>query len=110
MSTKKKKKYILVMTTVGSEEQAVVIADALVNKKVAACVNIIPSIRSIYRFKGKVWDDEEYLLIIKSTQNNYNEIEKTITELHNYEIPEILAFPMEKGSRNFLNWIEESVL
>ncbi len=106
----KKKKYIMVMTTVGSEEQAVVIADALVNKKVAACVNIIPSIRSIYRFKGKVWDDEEYLLIIKSTQNNYSEIEKTITELHNYEIPEILSFPMEKGSRNFLNWIEESVL
>ncbi len=106
----KKKKYIMVMTTVGSEEQAVVIADALVNKKVAACVNIIPSIRSIYRFKGKVWDDEEYLLMIKSTQNNYNEIEKTITELHNYEIPEILSFPMEKGSKNFLNWIEESVL
>ncbi len=106
----KKKKYIMVMTTVGSEEQAVVIADALVNKKVAACVNIIPSIRSIYRFKGKVWDDEEYLLIIKSTQSNYNEIEKTITELHNYEIPEILSFPMEKGSKNFLNWIEESVL
>lgn len=106
----KKKKYIMVMTTVGSEEQAVVIADALVNKKVAACVNIIPSIRSIYRFKGKVWDDEEYLLIIKSTQSNYNEIEKTITELHNYEIPEILSFPMEKGSRNFLKWIEESVL
>ncbi len=106
----KKKKYIMVMTTVGSEEQAVVIADALVNKKVAACVNIIPSIRSIYRFKGKVWDDEEYLLIIKSTQNNYSEIEKTITELHNYEIPEILSFPMEKGSKNFLNWIEESVL
>ncbi|BBB31699.1 periplasmic divalent cation tolerance protein [Thermotomaculum hydrothermale] len=100
----------MVMTTVGSEEQAVVIADALVNKKVAACVNIIPSIRSIYRFKGKVWDDEEYLLIIKSTENNYSEIEKTITELHNYEIPEILSFPMEKGSRNFLNWIEESVL
>ncbi len=109
MSTKKKK-YMLVMTTVGSEEQAVVIADALVNKKVAACVNIIPSIRSIYRFKGKVWDDEEYLLIIKSTQNNYREIEKTIIELHNYEIPEILAFPIEKGSRNFLKWIEESVL
>ncbi|WP_201328029.1 divalent-cation tolerance protein CutA [Thermotomaculum hydrothermale] len=106
----KKRKYIMVMTTVGSEEQAVVIADALVNKKVAACVNIIPSIRSIYRFKGKVWDDEEYLLIIKSTENNYSEIEKTITELHNYEIPEILSFPMEKGSRNFLNWIEESVL
>ncbi len=106
----KKKKFIMVMTTVGSEEQAVVIADALVNKKVAACVNIIPSIRSIYRFKGKVWDDEEYLLIIKSTQSNYNEIEKTITELHNYEIPEILSFPMEKGSRNFLKWIEESVL
>ncbi len=106
----KKKKFIMVMTTVGSEEQAVVIADALVNKKVAACVNIIPSIRSIYRFKGKVWDDEEFLLIIKSTQSNYNEIEKTITELHNYEIPEILSFPMEKGSRNFLKWIEESVL
>jgi len=101
--------YILVMTTVGSEEQALTIANALVYKQVAACVNTIPAIRSIYRFKGKVWDDEEYLLIIKSTAVHYDEIEKTITALHNYEIPEILSFPMVKGKPEFLNWIQESV-
>ncbi len=112
-ATKKGRKqleYILVMTTVGSEEQALTIANALVYKEIAACVNMVPAIRSIYRFKGKVWDDEEYLLIIKSTVNNYDEIEKTITALHNYEIPEILSFPMDKGKPEFLEWIRESVL
>ncbi len=108
-SSDKSHEYILVMTTVGSEEQALTIANALVYKKVAACVNIVPAIRSVYRFKGKVWDDEEYLLIIKSTAAHYDEIEKTITALHNYEIPEILSFPMVKGKPEFLNWIQESV-
>ena len=111
MTTPKKGlEYILVMTTVGSEEQALTIANALVYKEIAACVNMLPSIRSIYRFKGKVWDDEEYLLIIKSTLNNYEEIEKTITALHNYEIPEILSFPIVKGKPEFLKWIRESVI
>jgi len=110
MDNTKESPFILVMTTVGSEEQALTIANALVYKQIAACVNILPSIRSIYRFKGKVWDDEEYLLIAKSTANNYPEIEKTITALHNYEIPEILSFPMEKGKPEFLQWIRESVL
>ncbi len=102
--------HIMVITTVGSEEQALTIANALVYKEVAACVNLVPAIRSIYRFKGKVWDDEEFMLIIKSTKSNYDEIEKTITALHNYEIPEILAFPMEKGKPEFLQWIKDSVL
>nr|PJB80207.1 MAG: divalent-cation tolerance protein CutA [Acidobacteria bacterium CG_4_9_14_3_um_filter_49_7] len=101
--------YILVMTTVGSEEQALTIANALVYKKIAACVNTVPAIRSVYRFKGRVWDDEEYLLIIKSTTVHYDEIEKTIAALHNYEIPEILSFPMQKGKPEFFNWIQESV-
>jgi len=108
-NTKKELEYILVMTTVGSEEQALTIANALVYKKVAASVNMIPAIRSIYRFKGKVWDDEEYFLMIKSTAAHYDEIEKTITALHNYEIPEILSFPMVKGKPEFLKWIQESV-
>lgn len=107
--TKKELEYILVMTTVGSEEQALTIANALVYKKIAACVNIVPALRSIYRFKGKVWDDEEYLLIIKTTTEHYDEIEKTVTALHNYEIPEILSFPMMKGKPEFLKWIQESV-
>lgn len=107
---KEKSKFIMVMSTAGSEEQAVTIANALVYKQLAACVNIVPSMRSIYRFHGKVWDDEEYLLIIKSTRNHFTEIDKTISELHEYEIPEILMFPIEQGKEDFLNWIGESVL
>ncbi len=105
-----KSKYIMVMSTAGSEEQAVTIANALVYKQLAACVNIIPQMRSIYRFHGKVWDDEEYLLIIKSTRDHFREIDKTISELHEYEVPEILMFPIENGKDIFLNWIKESVL
>lgn len=109
-SEEKGLEFIMIITTVGSEEQALTIANALVYKEIAACVNMVPAIRSIYRFKGKVWDDEEYMLIIKSTTSNYEEIEKTITALHNYEIPEILSFPLEKGKPEFLQWVKESVL
>jgi len=105
-----KSTYIMVMSTAGSEEQAVTIANALVYKQLAACVNIVPSMRSIYRFHGKVWDDEEYLLIIKSKRNHFPEIDKTISELHEYEVPEILMFPIENGKKDFLDWIQESVL
>lgn len=109
-NTKEKSKFIMVISTAGSEEQATTIANALVHKQIAACVNIVPQMRSIYRFHGKVWDDEEYLLIAKSTRNHFQEIEKTISELHEYEIPEILMFPIEKGKDDFLNWIQDSVL
>jgi periplasmic divalent cation tolerance protein len=96
---------IVVITTVGTEEQANLLAEELVTLRRACCVNIIPVHRSVYRWKGKVCDDSEYLLLIKTIEEEYDAVEATIQELHSYELPEILAFDIARGEAAFLSWI-----
>jgi periplasmic divalent cation tolerance protein len=98
-----------ILTTCGSEETALTIAAALVDQAYAACVNIVPSIKSYYYFKGETHLDEEVMLIIKTTQDMFPQVSEVITDLHTYEVPEILMFPVESGSEPFLQWIRESV-
>ena len=98
-----------VMTTCGSEETALTIAAALVDQAYAACVNIGPSIKSYYYFKGETHLDEEVMLIIKTTREMFPQVAEVITDLHTYEVPEILMFPVESSSEPFLQWIRESV-
>ncbi len=98
-----------VMTTCGSEETALTIAAALVDQAYAACVNIVPSIKSYYYFKGETHLDEEVMLIIKTTREMFPQVAEVITDLHTYEVPEILMFPVESSSEPFLQWIRESV-
>lgn len=98
-------KAILVVTTAGTEEQANLIAQELVERRHSCCVNIIPVHRSVYRWKGKICDDSEFLLIIKTTQSEYDRVEAAIQELHAYELPEILAFNIARGEKGFLEWI-----
>lgn len=100
---------IVVMCTASTEKESAEIARALVEREQAACVNIVPMIRSIYRFKGKVWNDAEQLLIIKTTRATLPDVQRTIKELHSYELPEILALPVCGGEDNVLRWIDESV-
>lgn len=101
---------IVVFTTAGNDEQALKIANALVNKKLAACVNIIPTINSVYRWKGKVWNDTEKLLIIKTSSHLFVKVKNKIKAIHSYELPEIIAFKMENADENVLKWIDESIL
>ena len=96
-------KAIVVVTTVGTEEQANLIAEELVVRMNASCVNILPIHRSVYRWQGKVCEDSEFLLVIKSADEKYEAVEKTIQELHEYELPEILAFNIAHGDRPFLD-------
>ena len=96
---------IVVMTTVGTEQQANIIARELVDRRHAACVNVVQGIRSIYRWKGRVCRDSELLLIIKTMEEEYELVSSTIKELHNYELPEILAFPVSRGDDAFQQWI-----
>ena len=96
----------VVFTTVGTEEQANLIARELVCRRHAACVNIVPGIRSVYRWNGKVCRDTEFLLVIKTKDTEYAEVEAAIRELHSYELPEILGFDVAKGEANFLAWID----
>ena len=100
---------ILVYTSTGSEQQSITIAEELIQQGLVACVNIIPSVRSIYRFKGKIFDDEENFLIIKTTEDLFEEVSAVITQLHTYEVPEIMAVKAVKCKDNFLNWLNRNV-
>ena len=94
--------------TTGSEEQAVSIARALVGERLAACVNIVGPVRSIYRWRNGVEDDREYLLIIKTRATLYMKVETRVRELHAYEVPEVLALNADRGSPPYIQWLLES--
>jgi periplasmic divalent cation tolerance protein len=100
---------IAVLTTVGTEEQANLIAREIVARRQAACVNILPGIRSIYRWKGKICKDGELMLVVKTLESEFEGVAATIRELHSYELPEILSFNVSHGERGFLDWIAGSV-
>ena|SRR5215210_3657258 len=100
---------IVVVTTVGTEEQAYQIASELVARRQAACVNVLPGVRSIYRWKGKICKDGELLLVIKTMEGEFDGVAETIRELHSYDLPEILSFNVSHGEKNFLDWIRSSV-
>jgi periplasmic divalent cation tolerance protein len=99
----------LVVTTTSSQEEARRIANALVERRLAACVNIVSKIDSIYRWKGKVEEAQEFLLLIKTTESAVENLRDAIQELHSYEVPECIVLPIESGSEKYLNWIDESV-
>jgi periplasmic divalent cation tolerance protein len=100
---------VVVVTTVGDEEQALLIAREMVARRLAACVNVLPGIRSVYRWQGKICQDGEYLLLIKTLAEEYEAVAAAIRELHSYELPEILAFPVEQGDARFFAWIRDSL-
>lgn len=100
---------IVVVTTVGTEEQANLIAREIVARRQAACVNILPGIRSMYRWKGKICKDGELLLVIKTLEGEFEGVAATIRELHSYELPEILSFSVSRAEPSFLAWIADSV-
>ena len=98
---------IIVLVTCGSEEEAVKIAHSLVEERVAACVNLISPVRSIYRWKGKIWDEREWILIIKTQKKRFEELEKKVKSLHSYSVPEIIGLPVVEGAPSYLKWVEE---
>ena len=98
---------IVVLVTCGSEEEALKIANALVEEHLAACVNIISPIRSIYRWEGKIWDEKEWLLIVKTQSHRFGELEKKVKSLHSYAVPEIVSLPIVECSSSYINWLEE---
>ena len=100
---------IVVVTTVGDEEEALTIGREMVARRHAACVNVMPGVRSVYRWKGKICRDGEYMLLIKTLADEYEAVAATIRELHSYELPEILSFPIAQGDERFLSWIRESL-
>jgi periplasmic divalent cation tolerance protein len=98
---------MVVLCTAGSEEEAGRVARHLVEQRLAACVNVIPSVRSIYRWQGKVEEATEWLLLIKSRRERLAEIEAGIRQVHSYEVPEVVALPIEGGAAKYLAWLRE---
>lgn len=96
---------IIVLSTCGSLEEAQRIARELVERRQAACVNILPAVHSIYRWQGNVEEASEVLLLAKTQAARYTEVEQSIRELHSYTTPEIVAVPIAKGLPAYLDWI-----
>jgi periplasmic divalent cation tolerance protein len=99
----------ILMTTLPDEDQARDIAKALVTQKLAACINILPMMTSIYEWEGKVEQGEEHLLLIKTEQQSIEAIQNVILDVHPYELPEIVVVPIVGGYEPYLKWISESV-
>lgn len=99
---------IVVVTTVGTEEQALDIAHHLVRNRLAACVNILPGVRSVFRWKGKVNDDGEFLLLVKTVRSRLVAVKEVLGELNAYELPEILGFSTAFASAPFEKWVVDS--
>jgi periplasmic divalent cation tolerance protein len=98
----------IVFVMAGSENEAAKIAQTLVEERLAACVNVIGPARSIYRWRGVVEDEREYLLMIKTRMRLFARVERRVRDLHSYEVPEIVAIPLAAGSRRYVEWIFES--
>src|SRR5271157_1242932 len=100
---------VVILVTVANKKECRKIAKHLVESKLAACVNITQPIESIYRWEGKIAHDREYQLFIKSTRELFPEIKAAISKLHSYHTPEIICLPIIEGSRNYLQWVGDSV-
>jgi periplasmic divalent cation tolerance protein len=100
---------IVILSTCGSAEEAEKIAGRLVEAQVAACVNIVPGIRSVYGWKGAVERATEWLLLIKTRQELFGRVAAEVRKLHSYQVPELIALPVTAGSENYLAWLDGEV-
>ena len=99
--------YIVIYITTGSANEAKKIGRTLVEEKLVACSNIISPIRSIYRWQGKICDDKEALMVLKTRKSLFKQIVKRVETLHSYDVPEIIAMPITEGSSKYLSWLNE---
>lgn len=107
--SEEKEKFIVVLVTASSLKEGKEIAKALLEKRQAACVNLVKNISSFFVWKGKIQAEDEVLLIIKSKRQIFDKMMKTIKSQHSYEVPEIIAFPIIAGDTAYLKWLDEIV-
>jgi len=99
--------YIVILITVGSHDEAEKIARELIDRKKAACVNIVPQVRSIFRWQEAIEEEEERLLVVKTRAQLFSEVVTVVRGIHSYEVPEIIALPIIDGNREYLMWINK---
>ncbi len=100
---------IVVLSTCASEDEAQKLARLLVEQRLAACVNVVPGVRSYYRWKGAVESAEEWLLLMKSSRERMTDLLAALEKEHSYEVPEVLALPVVAGAANYLNWLQANL-
>ena len=96
---------MLVLTTLPNSDVAAEMAKKVVGERLAACANILPALRSIYRWQGKLQDENEVLVLLKTRQQQFERLKQRIVELHPYDVPEVIAIPVEQGHKAYLDWI-----
>ena len=101
--------FAFIITTVSTEKEGRMIANELVQNKLAACVNIVPKVHSVYEWENQIQNDEELLLLIKTTKEQEKDIYHTVESLHSYDTPELITIPINHGSQPYLQWLENSV-
>ena len=101
--------YAFILTTVSTEEEGHLIANELVKNKLAACVNIVPKVHSVYEWENTIQNETEVLLMIKTTKAREKDIYQTVQSLHSYDTPELITLPIDNGSDTYLHWLENSV-
>jgi periplasmic divalent cation tolerance protein len=101
--------HLMVITTVGNESDARKVAKNLVGRRLVACVNVSAPVRSFYQWKGSLEDETEHMLFMKTRAELFQDLEQALGEIHPYDVPELIAVPIEKGSAAYLGWVDENV-
>jgi len=101
--------YIVIFITAANKKEADKIAEELVKSKLAACVNIVGNIKSVFRWQGKLDRTEEVLLIIKSKKSKFNKISGFVKSMHSYQVPEIISLPVISGNKDYLEWLDANI-
>lgn len=101
--------FVVVLITASSQEEADLIASDVVNSMLAACVNVIPGVTSLYRWKGALQRDEEWLLVVKSKLELLDALVQRVRAIHSYDVPEIIALPLIGGSQDYLRWLGQEI-
>lgn len=105
-----KNKIIIIFVTVPDQKEGRRISKEILTSRLAACVNIIPGIQSMYQWKGKIVQEKEAMLVLKTTRSRYRKLEQKIKQLHSYEVPEVIAIPIIYGSPQYIEWVAKEVL
>lgn len=100
---------VIVLTTCNKSEDAAMLAQALIEKRLAACVNVVSGVRSYYRWQGKIENDSEFLLVVKTARGLVDSLRQELEKLHPYDLPELVVAPIIDGSPNYLAWLEQEV-